>query len=341
MRYLHMISLRWALLAPVGLLAALLVTAMLWETFVVYLPDVREADRVEMANRLSDRLLDAMASQARERGFTASYLTKLKAGERDNTLLQRIRTQRSEARTAMSGALEVARRLVREERVGEAFRNHLETVREAREAVGPMRSRVEAGGVPPKAWFQSMTHLILSASQLRLAAFLPEGAVEAAHYSNNMVKQALWRAAEYAGRERAALGQAIGAGRPLREAERARLTGYRRIVDSQLEYLRDTAPELYAAQGSRAAEEYGRAWRRVEETFLGRFQDLRKRVYAAAETGDYPVGAGEWLDASTEGIDTLFALGKVVDGRTARHVAAASTSSHRTLWIGAAMTVGS
>ena len=345
MRLIRNLSIKTTLTVPVAVLALMLVTAMSWETVMVYLPNDNRAETLDLANRMSDSLLTAMASEARERGFTVSYLYKLRNGEKDSALLTAIKEQRRTGDAALDSTLTLAKELAPQGADRESLERHEAAVAEARKQVNAMRAQVDAATGKNDAptgerWFERATNLIFAASHLRLAAFSPRGDAEIAAYSDNIIKQALWLVSEYAGRERAALAPIIDAKEPLGEAQRARLIGYRNLVDQQLAYLDDAIRTVFAGNRISAphAEELERAWQDVEQNFLGRFQRLRTEVYAAAASGNYPVSGAEWLKQSTDAINGLMNLSTVLSQDTQRRVDRSKWLSSRTLWVAAFMT---
>ena len=58
----------------------------------------------------------------------------------------------------------------------------------------------------------------------------------------------------------------------------------------------------------------------ARSAFFGSFEDIRGKVYAAGTgTGEYPVTAGEWVAAATQGIDSLLALSDAIGVATGNY----------------------
>lgn len=304
-------SIKMALNVPIMLLSFLLIGSSLWVVFTIYLPNTIIADNVGKSNQLADHLLSAAASEAQERGFTASLLSKLEQGSTNSAMFEKIKAQRITGDDNLSKALALADELIAAGWKSKALRTHKERIRNYKSDIISLRAKVDkafmAGPVPDKGlWIQSITKLILATSDLRLSAFTSYDDVSDVIYNNNMIKQALWTIAEYSGRERAALGQATSTNSPLTTQAYSTLMGYKAIVDTQMDYLKTVANHLDMSK------EYQQKWRQIEKIYLGRFQVLRKEIYQVSAQGNYPVNGQEWLRQSTAAINTLFALGDVL-----------------------------
>ncbi len=339
------LSIRTLLTLPVGLLALLLFTVTAWETANIYVPRSGHAERLSIADAAADKLLAVAASAAQERGFTASYLTKLKNGNNDPALLRSIKEKRERGDRAFAEAMRQFDRLG--EASGQQPQAERAAAQKAHEAVVNLRSAVDgatSGSVPdPKRWFRTATDYIFAASDLRLAAFRPVDQSGITEYSNNMIKQALWLAAEYAGRERAAVGQLIAQRLPMSGETRTRLSEYRALVEQKLDFVEAIGkPVLTQKPASPALQrELNAAWQEVEANFLGSFQGFREEIYDAAASGNYPVDAKGWLHRSTEAIDTIFALSDVVGRDAILRTERVRFESERSLWSAAALTIAS
>lgn len=317
MNILKNISIRWLLMIPSGLMAVLLITALAWETVFVYMPNYRGNEHLQIAYQMSDKLLLATGSQAQERGFTASYLSGLKRGQENPELLKKIALQRQQGDQALKKALADADTLNSGIYGNPTVTKLINEIAELQKQLQTLRNQIDQagnGGELPKAelWFDTITHLVFTASDLRLAAFIPRDNSSIVEYGNTTVKQAIWLITEYAGRERAIIAQAIAKERSLSIKQRGQLHGYRQIVDYQLGFLEEIPVTLYTDENRTAeAEKFKQAWNQVKTVFFGSFQELRESVYDS-RGGGYPVDSSGWLKQSTEAIDTLIALSNLV-----------------------------
>jgi methyl-accepting chemotaxis protein len=318
MGFLKNISIRWLLMVPSGLMALMLILVMAWDTIFVYLPKYRGTEHLQVAYQMADKLLLATTSQAQERGFTASYISGLMRGQADPELKQRIAEQRQQGDRMMEEAVALARELNQGIYENVTVTRLVAEVAERRGQVQSLRRQIDvaeggSGDLPgDDVWFDAMTGLIFTASDLRLAAFIPKTNSSIVEYGNTTVKQAIWLVTEYAGRERAAIAQALAKDRSLSIKQKGQLAGYRQIVDYQLGFLGDIPLSLYTDPARTAdAERFQQAWDRVQSVFLGSYQELREAVYKG-RGGDYPIDSAGWLQRSTEAIDTLIAFGNLV-----------------------------
>ncbi len=336
MNLLNKLSIRWLLILPSGLMGAMLITALVWDTFVVYLPDYRSATQLRLANHMADHLLDVSSSAAQERGFTASYLSALKQGTANNALLESIKSQRIKVDNAVEEAVDETRQYLQQRPDNRAVKNLLDQLPRVHSELKQLRGQVDKAtpeSVSPDipVWFNTATRLIFTAANLRIAAIKPRDDFSAVEFGNTTIKQATWLAAEYAGRERAMLGQALASGQPLSPEKRATLTSYKQIVDQQMALLGQIGVALYSEEDfSDQRNAFNQAWAQIEKVFLGSFQTLRESIYAAKD-GTYPVDSQTWLKESTAAIDTLFALGKPIGEDAIARIEERDFAAKRTL----------
>ena len=336
MSLLRNLSIKAALIVPVAAVSLFLLGNIAWQMFFIYTPQYEKAEAYNIANRMADAVLKSAAEEAKERGFTAAYLGALQEGNPADDLMRRIRTLRDAGDAALDQAVAHTRRLVAERGGDGPLADSLERALAARQAVAEARAevdRAEPGSVPLTSgeWVATMSDLIRATANLRMEAFAPSGDLEAAAYHNATVKNALWLASEFAGRERAMLGATIASGEPLPQAERIRLAEFRGVVNEQLQLLQDQAGPVMAR--SAHGGQFREAWSKVDDVFLGSYQELRERVYAAAETGAYPIEKGEWLARATEAIDTLLAMKEVISAEARDRAAAEETDDRTALWV--------
>ncbi len=178
MDILKNISLRWLLMIPCGLLALLLIAALIWDTINVYVPKYRSTEHLAVAYQMADKLLLATTAQAKERGFTASRLSGLKRGEEDSGLTELIRSQRQIGDSALEEGLAKAQALAGGAFSTPAITKLIDEISQVRAEVQALREQVDAaeggGDVPKEAlWLETITGLVFAASDLRLAAFIP------------------------------------------------------------------------------------------------------------------------------------------------------------------------
>ncbi len=330
-RFTGLLTIRATLTSLIFFLALSLIAALGYLAWSVQGAQWREAQLLDQANTLADHILTAALYQARERGATNTALSQVATGTTpDRAVVRNIEAARRDGNEEMEQALELARGLAARGLGGERMARQLERAETAWRELADARSRVDgtlSGGamrIDGPEWVRTATATIDAAADLRMAAFGAADHIYAARFNNTEIKQALWLAAEYAGRERAAWGGVIARGEPLTTEEAARLARFRSIVDLQLDFVQRVVSPIYLdepdAHHQPFTEPYSRAWSEVERTFLGSYQELRTALQAAgARGGDYPVDGAEWFRRSTEAIDTLLAVIDVISDDARAH----------------------
>ena len=337
---LRYLPLRLTLAVPVMVISGLLILVILWQLAFVNQPASRLAATYGSANGMADHLLLAAADQARERGLGAAQLGRLADGADDPELLARLRELRAQSDAALGRALTLGDTLAL---ANPALNASLRQVRERWQAAQEARRRLDDGvasGRPAIAaddWVTTLTALIESTALLREAPFLPNDALQDAAFKNTRLKQAIWLASEYAGRERARLALAIIRGEPLSADSQQELLGYRNIVDRQLDYLRDVGLPVLR----RGAESgIDAAWAQIQAEFVERFGAARERAYAGAANGDYGMDDAQWLAASTAGIDSLLAFSLAISRSAQADTDAAGAQTRNKLWFSLLLLIG-
>ncbi|WP_312243894.1 methyl-accepting chemotaxis protein [Stutzerimonas nitrititolerans] len=335
---IRQLPLRASLIIPILFISTLLLVVILWQLAFVYWPQAQQAQAYQTANLMSDNLLEAAAEQAKERGFTTGLLGSVAAVGRSQASLAQIREARQKGDAAMSRALELADELIDSGWAVQQLTQSIASVRRNQENIHALRQRIDTGNAVEAAhWVGAMSALISAGARLRNDAFLPDSALANAAFKNTELKQSIWLASEYAGRERAQLAVIIASRQPLDAAARESLLSNRNVVDAQLTYLNEVGlPSL----GSEANPAIGAAWKRLHESFIADFESVRSQVYAAGTTGNYPLTDQQWLEAATTAIDSLLAFGQVISGSAATDAAQANDEALRGFWVSIVMSAG-
>jgi len=336
-------SIKQKLLGIVGLLVAALSATGLYWGFVPAMVDNRHSQGLEIANQLADRILGAASHQALERGLTNTLIAQFNlTGSFDSALMGKVRVQRERAGKEVQVALGLADSISQEDWVSGSFLRQLSAFRHGRAAANKARSAVDAmlsgagAGIDSSRWIEVMTEYIRSGARLRLEAFLAQAPEEMAVQINRSIKHSIWLISEHAGLERAQLGRATSHRQPLSEDELAALNANRAIVDEHFGLLDEGIEQLLYQIGDvdqQAADDVSKALQKAKSVFLGGYQQLRERIYAQRETGEYPVTSQEWLKASTQAIDTVLDLNRAVSRLAAYGLGLAKSRSEVQLWL--------
>lgn len=271
---------------------------------------MNSAQTMRNNNEVGDIFLSAAGSLAAERGVTSAALANPMPS--DARVRDQIARLRSEADTALRTALEKVRaagdfsgreallgRVARDVAVVDALRA------EADRALG------EPGGKrdpeTAKRWVPTVTGLIVSSQELRLAAqVVPSSALARTQILLDL-KQSMWVMSEYAGRERATIGALIGRGAPIDNTSLAMLAEYRGRLEQSWSMMEAYGAREFADPSILAS------MATVRSDFFGAFETVRGTVYAAGAAGEpYPMRSEQWVEAATRGIDTLLSLSSSV-----------------------------
>jgi methyl-accepting chemotaxis protein len=259
-------------------------------------------------NLIADRLIEAAAQWARERGGANAALNGTAPVE------PAARTAIEEARragdAALAGALE---RLKRPDMQFPERTKLIELAEQQLRAVGDLRRKVDdAIGKPREqrdaataaAWVPAITRLIEASRDVRMAADLKSTTTEARLAAYGDLKHFTWIMAEFAGRERAQLAGAIASGKPIQpaaldqvgQAHGSAMRAWVQIDGATRWHLND--PKVrQMAEAVRAA-------------YLEQIAAQRAAILtASAEGKPYPVTAAAWFEKSTQAIDSMLALG--------------------------------
>ncbi|MBI5816099.1 MAG: bacteriohemerythrin [Nitrospinae bacterium] len=303
-------------------LAALLVTEALRQR--------GDAKRYDQMNEIAGHLNAAAGWQAIERGVGATIIgSQTPPAELVATFDEVGRNGDTEANSA---ALKSEKLL--SERDGVDFKAQFGAWKKAYEEVKSSRSAVKGKSIPAPDWIAKATANIDAEFLLRDVAFAPEDPSEQVLYYNSVLRANVAALAEYAGRERAQLGNVIGSGAPIPPETLEKLKMFRAVVDQAaaktiaLRGLKNTPPKLSSAISA------------FEQEFLGEYQKLRLDIFkASAEAVPYPVTAGEWISRSTKAINASLNISKVVGELSTEAADITLADSRNTIILNSALSV--
>ncbi len=319
MRFFKHLSIKSFLMGAVGLLVMVLAVLSADNLLNTYREN-REVSRVDTANELADSIIDATGIEAKERGITSIALSSDAPADADT--IKKVQGVRAKGDEVVAKAAELAKTLLEKDSGNTLLKASFSRFESARSELESVRRTVDrelqnsAKGYPSKDWVSFITSVIDTNTELRLAAFTSNASkntLQDALRMNLELKQAVWLVSEYAGRERATLGGFISARKPVDPDSMQRLNTFRSIVDINLK------PILRLKETAGTAPEILETLKKLEDAFLVRFGGVRKSVYEAAGTGEYPISGKEWIVESSAGIDSILALsasvGKTVDDK--------------------------
>ncbi len=293
----------------------------------------KEMARMEAANTLVDKIIEASGYLAKERGITAMSLSSDRAI--DAAALRTIEELRAKSGQTTGEAYATARKLSTLDGGNSAIETALnraaaalEALEDGRKSADAALRRAEDKGYVAKDWTRVITAFIDANSDIRATAFAgaygQDANFEGLRY-NLELKQAVWLVSEYAGRERALVARLVSSNIPFDTETSGMISTHRAIVDINLR------PILRLKEDPAASKEVLDAIAEMEESFLGRFEETRKEVFSASSTGNYQISGDEWVRRSSEAIDSILAVsaavGNMVDAKIAPEAGSAKWNS--------------
>jgi methyl-accepting chemotaxis protein len=321
-----------------------LITLAMATTFVVRAwQQARYAADLSLANRLSDYLLAAAGEYAKERGFSATVLTN----PQDRATHQQIAIVRTKGDQYLDSATALLPTLIERYTVIAPYWNTVREQRATQEALRRqndeimLRSRADADYV--QRWIGEQTQMVEHLHRLSQSLFVPDDDLALVLQYNDRVKNSLFCAAEFAGRERAIIAAAVSAGEALSREQLVRVMKFRGVVDEHLRIV------LEFGQNPRATPALQSAIATMQQTFLQNFEKTRQAVYQASfqatpmtdsgktsVTVRYPLSGAAWAEQSTIAINSIFAVVYVLSQEVARLSEEERRRNERNLYVGAA-----
>lgn len=307
------ISIKFSLTAIIGIMVVVLMVVS-FSYLLTTRKLTRDAQRMSKANEMSDYILVALGWQALERGLTTMELSlEVTTGriviDKAYEDISRLRTHGDDA---FAKARALATSIVLTDSANSELEAALLTLDNSRSAVLSARERVDSyvvtgvDDITPVQFHQIMTEFIEAGAAIRIAAFTSQTSTHTLREPlrmNLILKQAVWLASEYSGRERSIVGFHINANKPISPSMLEKLKVYRGITEVNIESIMATFKNVDTSHSF--------AYNRLsdmEDTFMGSFQRVREDVYAESETSAYPISGARWFEVSTEAIDTLHAV---------------------------------
>lgn len=284
----------------------------------------RSSDMAD-ANKASDYILLAAGQEAFERGATTTVL----ASPNDRNTYSRIASLRQTGDSYLDSALAIAKELAAKNEDASKKYAELEQVRNRRDEMRKQADMILTRSAADKqfiqSWIKVQTEHIMKSNELANALFVSDNQLERVLGFNSIVKNAIFHASEFAGRERAGLGAVIGSGLPISGEVLNNLMRYRGVVEENIRAILDLR------NNSNITPDIRNAINNMESTFLIDFQRTREAVYKAGQNKSaYPLNTSEWIEQSTSAINSILKVSETVSHeahRLAEEQNAASTKS--------------
>lgn len=301
---------------PLFVIALGAVVAVVWSAYTHYTRTLT----LREANAVSDYMLKAAAEQAKERGFTALVL----ANPSDKKTREQVPLLRRSGDIYADSALHLARTLIMQHGFGKIELQRLEEARKKRDDSRASNDALLGQSVGDakviSAWVAAQTALIIAEKNLANVLFTSDDRLETIVNFNSNIKNSVLSASEFAGRERAALGVAIGRGKPLPAERLAEVMRFRGVVEENIALITAFADNAQATPAIKKAIEA------MNASFTGDYEAARVSVYSASaaalaagqETAAYPLSGAEWIERSTSGINAMLAVSDAASAEVQR-----------------------
>ena len=281
-------------------------------------------------NHIIHSLLSAAGYWATERGATATALSAAAPANAEATA--RIAASRRSADEALQNALDaLAGRNIA------SLQQNTKSVETTWAALKAMRGKVdgeigkaltERDSATVGGWAAAPTKTIDDSQALRTAVEGISAERDGFVAAYQTAQHNAWVLAEFLGRERAALANLVGPGRPIAPAQLAALSEFRGRV--LLAFDRVNAFAAHEAATRDVIAETDRVRHSMQQTF----EPIRAGVYRAGIAGTpYPISGADWYTAATANIDIVRQLGTVMGASVDALIQERVTASTRVLII--------
>ncbi|MBC8043345.1 MAG: ATP-binding protein [Rhizobacter sp.] len=281
--------------------------------FIYILGRYERASALDKANHAFDYVLIASREQAKERGFTTTVLSNPK----DRRTFEKISALRRHGDLYLDSILIIARASFGANLTVQDEHDRLVRLRERRDDY-----RIKVDSILTKhrptpefveGWITAQTDIIMQENTLSKTLFASNEKVEKVLQFNSLIKNSVFTASEFSGRERALLGFAIGSGLPISDTHLSRLLKYRGVVEENLRQVIGYKHSDDITPAVRTAIE------KMETDFLMTYERVRQEVYRSSERSEpYPVSTETWITASTTGINSILDISDLVSQQVDR-----------------------
>ncbi len=262
----------------------------------------RRAVQYDIMNEVAGHLNAAAGWQAIERGVGATILG---SENPPAALLAKFSTLSTKGDEEVAQAQKHVAKLL-EQIDNPDLQKQVSKWNQAFETLRSKRSGVTDHSLDKSDWIRIATNNIENEFALRNIAFAPNDARERILYFNSVLRANVATLCEYAGRERALLGNAISTGKPIPPNTLETLKAYRALVEN-------AARQVLALKDlDSTPEDLASTINAFDQEFLGNYQQLREAVYAANANGTpYPVDGAAWIQRATKAINTGLAISNI------------------------------
>lgn len=283
--------------------------------------DYSRSKDLNEANKASDYILMAAGQQALERGITATVLSN----PEDVNTYSKIKSVRQKGDEYLDTALEIANIFASKNVMVANKLSRVESIKNKRDDLRRTLDQILTKSVADtkliSSWIDSQTELIMRSNDLAKSLFISDNKLENVLEFNSIVKNAIFYASEFAGRERAEIGALIGNNQPIEGEQLNNLMRYRGVVEENLRSI------LELKENSNITATIKNAIDEMENSFLVELERTRESVYTAGLNNEpYHITTSEWIQQSTAGINSILNVSETVS-KEAQHLAEEQSSA--------------
>lgn len=283
-----------------------------------------------LVNQTSDSLLRATWEFGRERAETTAGLAN---GDWTEARIKKLNQLRSDADAEFAKSMDLLlslEKLAPENLVlkGADIKiiKQKTILNELRETVSDqIANHIKTGGISTKEYSEKMSAFVDGISAARISTLTPSSTEEHAIYTNIYIKQILFLAAEYASRERSYMIPFLTNKKPLDNDSQSQLKSWRALVDDSMRSI--TFLKDMNNFDAKLKEKIGQ----MEAGFLNKWEDRRTQVFAAAETGRYPITPNEWIEEASDAIQTIVAVTEAASSSPGQALAMEAAKAEKTV----------
>lgn len=324
-------SIRDTLLLTIGTLTLLIVMVASYETFQAW-KRLRDAEMLKEATILGSALFKAAERFSEERGLASIMLLSS-----DETQMSELAEQMQKSRRQVEQELNIMLHMLRDyeyedvQREKEKLKAQLQQVHSLRkkidEAIALPAEQVDKALVDE--WFDTSTEFVQQLHLLRLEFKRHFIGMDPAVTQHMMFKHFLGMVTEYAGRERAMIGQLIVSDKRLTLAQQEQLLQWRGVINMGWYMCRLFARHggLYPLLEPYIAE--------AESHYFENFDMMRDVFYqpGVLYQGEYPISAALWFELATQAIDSLYRLNDASLEETRRFTEVIAEKARRMIFV--------
>ena len=266
----------------VSILLLCMLAVFMWLLMRRSFEERRLSEEYVIKSRITGHLNAAAGWQAIERGYGATILG---SGKGDSSSL--FSDFLENTRKGDSEVLQAERHIKKllSIKSDKTFEDQLNKWRRGYEAFLSARPRIASNDISKEDWLNTATLNINNEFDLSNTVFLPQRTEEKILYLNTVLRPNIARLCEYAGRERALIGNNIASREPLSNETINEIKRYRSIVEQslgQVLILKDLPST--SSKMKKAIEEF-------ENEFLQSFQILREKVFISSKKHEEKIKA--------------------------------------------------